>query len=436
MVAFLVAKMLSLPIYLRGSSYYLHTRVAGVQFKKSLQTTDKKTAIIRAIRLLEFITVSSKKIDPEGFDLSNTRTYEIDISRGVFRADGHEDHQMMMEALKAVQTARSKLPEVVEGSTEHSPPKKKTGLTMPEVLEKFFLVKSHLTPATILSYRKAINEFSSFLKNPLIAYIHKIDITKYQEYLATKKNTPRTIDNKIAVLGTVFNFAIKQGYLFTENPAKERKLQSNKDKLKTGYAIFEKSEIKQIFESDFFRKAKTDDPDYYWALVLGLVTGCRISEITSLTKEQFCVSDEGNNFIRITESKTLAGERKIPISQRLLDSGLAEFMHEKNGQIFKYSLRLGKGSGNAVGKKFARHLTELNINREKLVFHSLRKFCNNFLKENNVPYEVRCQFIGHEIEDINNTVYANNLSVDKLSAMLGRSILGLEMLAGIIKTKF
>jgi hypothetical protein len=99
LVAFLVAKMLNLPIYLRGSSYYLHTRVAGVQFKKSLQTSDKMTAIIRAIRILEVITLSSKNINPDSFDLNNVRKYEIDISKGIYRADGPEDHQMMMEAL-------------------------------------------------------------------------------------------------------------------------------------------------------------------------------------------------------------------------------------------------------------------------------------------------------------------------------------------------
>jgi integrase len=148
------------------------------------------------------------------------------------------------------------------------------------------------------------------------------------------------------------------------------------------------------------------------------------------------LSDGGNNYIKITESKTIAGERKIPISDRLLASGLSDFMQDKKGQIFKYNLRLGRGSGNAVGKKFKRHLEELKLDREKLVFHSLRKFCNNFLKENEVPYEVRCQFIGHEIEDINNTVYSNNYSVDRLGEILSRSIFNLELMAGIIKTKF
>lgn len=95
-----------------------------------------------------------------------------------------------------------------------------------------------------MAYRKAVNEFSAFLKNPSILNIHKIDITKYQEYLAEKKNTSRTIDNKISVLRTVFNFAIKQAYFFGEKPAKERQLQSNKDKARQGQAMLSLMKLK------------------------------------------------------------------------------------------------------------------------------------------------------------------------------------------------
>lgn len=436
--------MLTLPIYLRGSSYCLHTRIAGKQFKRSLQTNDRKTAISRGIRLLELI-VSYKNHRPKvsDFDLSNLsgiRKYEVDLSRGILRADGPEDHQQLLEALQALQglpvaVSNPSVPSIEEVPT----PKKgkvKEGLTLPEVLEKLFLVKAHLSQATILSYRKAVNECSAYLKHPLISDVHKIDITKYQEYLASNKNTARTIDNKISVVGTIFNFAIKQGYMFTDNPAKERKLQSNKERARSGYAIFDRSEIKQIFESDFLKTAKEKDPDYYWALVLGLITGCRISEITSLTVEQFKRTESGICFIRISDSKTQAGEREIPISDRLLNKGLADFIKDKEDKIFRYNLRLGKGSGNAVGKKFKRHLEELNIKRPKLVFHSLRKFCNNYLKEKGVSYEARCQYIGHEVEDINNTVYSEKFKIERLEELVSSSILGLEVMAGFLPTKF
>ena len=83
------SKML-IPVYFRGSSYYLHTRVNGVQFKRSLQTNNKAIAIMRASRLMEALV----KID-----LSGIRTYEIDLKNGVLKSEGVDDHARMLEAL-------------------------------------------------------------------------------------------------------------------------------------------------------------------------------------------------------------------------------------------------------------------------------------------------------------------------------------------------
>ncbi|WP_395058412.1 hypothetical protein, partial [Polaromonas sp.] len=69
--------MLNLPIYLLGSSYYLHTRINGQQFKRSLRTSYKRIAIMRAIALLD--TMHKKDLPAK---------YELDIARGILKADG------------------------------------------------------------------------------------------------------------------------------------------------------------------------------------------------------------------------------------------------------------------------------------------------------------------------------------------------------------
>jgi len=146
----------------------------------------------------------------------------------------------------------------------------------------------------------------------------------------------------MAVLRTLFSFAKTQGYFFAENPAKDRKILSQKDKDKAGYAIFEKSEIKQLFHSDFMKKAKEDDKDYYWSLVLGLYSGARIGEITGLTRKQFKKTEEGINYITINDSKTKAGIRKIPLSQKFLIVAYKSSLRVKIGflSILKSSARV------------------------------------------------------------------------------------------------
>lgn len=425
-VANLVADMLNLPVYLRGTTYYLHTRVGKLQVKKSLHTSDKSIAMLRAVELLKAIM----KID-----LSNIRRYEIDLERGILKADGEDDHRRALEALQAIKSAPR--PPSMGESLEMAPTVSATqsGLRLLQLLDKFFLLKSHLTPATVTSYKNTINEFAKFLKNPIITNIGISDVTRYQESISSK-NSVRTVDNKIGTIRVLFNFAIKQGYYFEKNPAADRSILTKKQKLKEGWSIFEEPEIQKIYRSEFFSNAKTSDPDYYYVLVLALITGCRINEITSLTRSQFQQNHNGTHFVVIRESKTEAGKREIPLPDIFFSEHFKEFAKRKGEAIFKYVDREGKGSGNAVGKKFSRHLTELNITRPKLVFHSIRKFTNDYFMKNGVGFEPRCQMFGHEIDSVNVATYSKKYSPDELATMANPLQLRLLMMTQVIKTQF
>ena len=399
---------LPLPIYLLGSSYYLHTRIGGKQVKRSLRTSYKRVAIIRAITLLNGLSMHKKP------DLSNLSTYELDLSRGILKADGDEDHARLMQALhamQAVQPAQAQAPIAAQASADDP-----TALKLGELLEKFLLLKK-VTQATAIAYKNCIEEISKFLKNPAITRITASDVTRYQEFLAEKGNGVRTIDNKISIVRAVFNFAVKQGYTRNGNPAQNRALLTKKQRLKGGYAIFEKEEIEQFFNSEFFKEQEEKAPDYTTAVLFGLFTGCRIGEITSLKKDNFKKSTTGINYLVIRDSKTNAGIREVPLHPYLLER-ISEFLDKKTDKIFKYVEKEGKGTGNAVGKKFARNLESAKITREKLVFHSLRKFVNNELMKNGVSLENRCQFIGHEIENVNVAIYTNKINVDELAAAI------------------
>lgn len=382
---------------------------------------------MRAINLLALLMAKQSPFDINSINLDDTKSFEMDISRGVFKSDGAEDHQRMMDALAMYKEVQARTPPVVVQSAAVQQPVKQHGLTLPQVLDKMFLLKKTLSEATRIAYKKTADEFSNYLKHPLVYDIMPGDITRYQEYLAQehkvgkgvkKANGTRTIDNKIGNIRSIINFAKKQGYTMGENPAGNRELLSSKKrKLADRYAIFDTNEIRKLYWSSAMADARKKNPDYYWVLMLAIHTGCRISEITSLKANQFKVTDAGTNYIQLYDSKTSAGVRPIPIPQQLLDAGLADFIKGKD-RVFKYEDREGKGSGNAVGKKFKRMLVKLEIYRERLVFHSLRKFVNDYLKQKGVQYEVRCQLIGHELGDINNSVYANKFTIDQLAEII------------------
>ncbi|QIL78559.1 site-specific integrase [Diaphorobacter sp. HDW4A] len=351
----------------------------------------------------DFAHLLSDEVTPE--------KYEIDLSRGILKADDPDDHRQMMEALQMMQKVQqASAPATVPQVPQDDP----TALKLGELLEKFFLLRKQLTQATAIAYRNCITELAKFLKNPPITRITPSDITRYQEFLAEKGNSVRTIDNKISIVRALYNFAKKQGYTRQENPAENRALLTKKQRLKGGYAIFEKEEIELFFKSEFFKEQKNKDKDYTNSVILGLFTGCRIGEITNLKKDQFKISPNGVNYITIRDSKTLAGIREVPIHP-LVFNRIKDFLDSKTDKVFKYVEKEGKGTGNAVGKKFARNVKGSGITRKKLVFHSLRKFVNNELLKDKVSLEHRCQLIGHELDNVNVAIYTETLTVDELA---------------------
>ena len=127
--------MLSLPIYKLGNVYYLHTRIAGQQVKKSLRTGYKREALQRALALLHNMT------KPTPFPPAK---YELDASRGIFKADGPEDHARLMqaiEALKSLHTGQPQAPAPIAAPTAPAPADDPTALRLDELLEKFFCSK-------------------------------------------------------------------------------------------------------------------------------------------------------------------------------------------------------------------------------------------------------------------------------------------------------
>jgi integrase len=295
------------------------------------------------------------------------------------------------------------------------PPSATQSLALVELLDKFLLLKK-VKNGTAIAYKNVVKEFTDFCKGKcFISEILISDITRYREFLA-EKNSARTIDNKMIVLKSLMNFAISNGYLFGTNPVIAKNLQTKKQKNAEGYEIFEVEEVKRYFTSERFLEEKINDPDYYWCVILGLFSGCRVGELANLQKSQIKKSENSINYLQIRESKTQAGKREIPLPQSIFDQGFAKFIEGKINQdfIFKYKSREGKGAGNAVGKKFSYQIKLENIHRPKLVFHSLRKFLNDFFMKNKVQYELRCQFLGHEIEDTNVAVYSKEFNIDEL----------------------
>lgn len=354
--------------------------------------------------------------------VSTFNKYEIDLERGLLKTDGTpEDHDRAMSALEIMAQMRtSSKPSPTPQPSEENAVEgalvavKDKGITLKDLVEQFFKLRSQLTQATSIAYRNTVDELEKYTKIKYVNLLKVSDINRFQNYLADKGNSPRTIDNKMANLKAIFNFGVDRQYI-KSNPIVGKPLMTKKQKIKEQWAIFEEDEIRLIYDSKYFFEQKEKDEDYYFILLFAIFTGCRVDELTTLKKEDFKTTSTGINYFHIRDSKTVAGIREIPIYEPLWHY-FKPFLDKKTDKIFKYIERDGKGSGNAVGKKFSRHMGIVKIKRRKLVFHSLRKFYNNTLGINDVPEKAMYQLLGHEVStnDVNSEFYRNKLTIDKL----------------------
>lgn len=365
---------------------------------------------------------------------SQVKEYKLDVEKGVVEADTPEDHERAMQALQALKElkAMSSPPPSPSPHSQMSRVEQQEdellGLTLNELVENYFKLKNHLTLSTKVLYQRACDDFSTFIKkkNLTINQIKESDVVLFQNHLADKKITSRTIDSKIKYLAILFNFAIKQNYYRFKNPFSNKKILTAKETLKNGFAFFEKEEIEKFYKSEEFKNKRKNDKDYYFALILALATGMRASEITAVKKEDFKKIND-LNYLKISSSKTDAGIREIPINNQFFKE-IEEFIKSKKSKIFTIT-------SNNLSRYFTRQLVKLDMKRDKLVLHSIRKFVNNELMLNGVSEEYRCQFVGHEITSINTATYTKKISIESLSKEIDETMLEIYKLAFDIKLR-
>ena len=229
-----------------------------------------------------------------------------------------------------------------------------------------------------------------------------------------------TIDQNLQKLSGLFEWAIKKRYL--KSPVNVFEGQTNLTKEErtknTLREQFSQSELKKIFDHETYKKIK--NPFIFWAPLLSVLCGARISEIAQLK-----VSDIRNSnrihYLNLRSSgentekgfKTTSSERIVPIHKLLIDIGFASFVRDvdRTGseRLFPHIEKSTKGSyGTNASKQFQYHLrNKLHITEEGKVFHSFRKNFGDALKQQGVDISSRCELMGHKFEHVSEESYAN-----------------------------
>ncbi|WP_130930669.1 tyrosine-type recombinase/integrase [Pseudomonas sp. Sample_24] len=163
-------------------------------------------------------------------------------------------------------------------------------------------------------------------------------------------------------------------------------------------------------------------------ITLASLTGARIEELCKLRVENLLTA-EGVEFFDITDSKTAAGIRRVPIHPSLKATVKRLATDTKDGYLIPSSSRnkYGKRS-DALSKAFGRLKTDLGFGTSH-VFHSIRITVITQLLRQDVPGPIIAQLVGHETGLVTFDIYSKGASPVQMLAAISKlpSILGAKL---------
>lgn len=156
------------------------------------------------------------------------------------------------------------------------------------------------------------------------------------------------------------------------------------------------------------------------AIQIAAYTGARIESIFQITVGDIA-EIEGIPFARLSD-KTEAGIRSIPIHTAIqpLIARLAA-SPQPGGYLMPGKANQHGERSHAVGKRFGHLRTTAGFDG-RFVYHSIRKTVASMLRVANVSEADTAQMLGHEYKSMSYGVYADDLAVPYLSAIIERAI--------------
>ncbi|QRM42811.1 site-specific integrase [Rhizobium sp. BG4] len=220
----------------------------------------------------------------------------------------------------------------------------------------------------------------------------------------------RTINRYATALSMVWQWAKRRGLLTSENPWEDQYRKIG-EKRKTKKLPFTVEEMRKLLATrPEVRPATQDNSNTLaWLCLISAYSGMRLNEMCD-RKVVDIKQEDGVWYFNITNAKSEAGDRKVPLHSRLIAAGLLDFMrHHKSEWLFP-ALKPGGPDGKRswyISKRFTERRRALKITRpdertgkDRVDFHSFRRSAIKVLERARLPQTEVAQVVGHDREGI------------------------------------
>ncbi len=231
-------------------------------------------------------------------------------------------------------------------------------------------------------------------------------VSKLIEEMEGKGKARTTIHRRLEAGKNYYKYLAAIGYIGKgkTTPFHDHKLtrQSHKERSNSSYQPWTPEQVAQLYNAAKGR----EDTLLCQSIQFAAYTGFRIEEIFSIKPAAI-----KNNCFTLSDSKTLAGIREVPIHPVLQPLVESLTSSSKDGYLFPSTSKnkYGKRS-DAVGKRFGRLKTSLGFEGRRLVFHSFRKTVSTSLEQSGVPEAIAADILGHEKKTMTYGLYSGGSS--------------------------
>ena len=382
----------------------------------SLRTRNQKQA--RAIAtLLNYGIEMSKPID-----LSKIRQLiKINLDEGVFEADTADEQERGLKILEQMAKLRSiSMSARIAGEPQHFAPNARTAASLPaaiaaapvaspnRVVRKMSEVvpmymqeaEATLAPATVYKHQQSLKLFLGQADDRIVDDYSKEDIKSFKTRMLNEGKVAHTINQYLSHIKSFFQFSSGNGYSDEKtNPVDGMFIKHAKNNIKRREMFYD-DDLAVIFDWRHYRKFAIK-PDYFWGPLMCLYSGMRIEDATSIELSDIKEQD-GVVFFRVSDAKTEAGNRNIPVHSKLIELGFLDFVkmstsvkNRENDRLFWYLVDGHNGTKKNLSRRFSEHLVKIGVKDPTTCFHSLRHTVITRLATLNVNSSTLFQLTGH-----------------------------------------
>lgn len=271
-------------------------------------------------------------------------------------------------------------------------------------------IERGLKPASIETYRDKIDDFLNYCGDIYVEDLTQEYIQDYQYYLKNEYHFNASSTNTFYRVANVFFKFLHTRYnvpLFKIEYIKEQK------KIK---AVFTDDEIKRLIA-----RPSLDDICYsqfrcWIASVIACNTGCRISSVVNIRKQDIDTKARTITFLHSKNGKPF----KIPVSRRVIDD-LEFYMDSIDTDSDYLFINSDTGeplTGKQLGSSFRKYCKNKNI-RTTSSYHSLRRWYSiKLLQETNNVYLVKSVLQHSNISTTQ--IYLQSVGIDTYSNVLDK----------------